>query len=66
MTNDFTQKEMTVIILNKITTIEKKINETHELAIQTNGKVRLHTKMIFGICGAIVILSGWFITAILK
>ncbi len=64
--NVFTQKEMTVMILNKITTIEKKINETHELAIQTNGKVKLHTKMIFGICGGIIALAGWFITAIFK
>jgi len=66
MTNDFTQKEMIIMVLNKITAVEKKVNETHELAKLTNGKVRLHTKMIFGICGSIVILVGWFITAILK
>ena len=54
MVEDFTQKEMLIRVMDKLDKIETKLNETHEQAIKTNGKVRLHTKIIFGLGGALV------------
>jgi len=58
---NFTQKEMLIRMMDKLEKIEDRMNETHELAKTTNGKVKLHTKMIYGICGVLVTLFGWFI-----
>ncbi|MFW9872061.1 MAG: hypothetical protein ACFFG0_03090 [Candidatus Thorarchaeota archaeon] len=77
MTNGFTQKEMLVRLMDKMDCFEKKtyekldkvnvkINETHELATTTNGKVKLHTKLIMGIGGALIVIVGWIISIILK
>ena len=60
--NNFTQKEMLIRMMDKLDIIEEKLNDTHELAKVTNGKVKLHTKMIYGICGVLVTLAGWFIS----
>jgi len=64
----FTQKEMLVRILDnlervddKIEKVNNKIEETHSLALSTNGKVKLNTKSIYAISGAIITLTGWFI-----
>ena len=69
MTNDgFTNKEMLVRILdkldrfeNKFEKVDKQISETKELASKTNGKVKLHTKMISALVGSIVTLAGWML-----
>lgn len=62
---NFTNKEMLTRIMNKLDIIERKGYETHELAKITNGKVKLHTKMIWGIAGAGITISltfvGWLI-----
>lgn len=50
----FTQKEMLIRMMDKLENIESKLNQTHEQACTTNGKVRLHTKLIFLIIGAII------------
>ena len=55
----FTQKEMLIRIMDTLEKVDIKMNVTHELAIQTNGKVKLHTKLIFGCFGAIITLAGW-------
>ena len=48
---------------NKILPITTKLNETHELASNTNGKVKLHTKLIFGLGGvlttSLIAIVGW-------
>ena len=62
MDNNFTQKEMLLRVMDKLEKIDDKLGETHELAKATNGKVKLHTKMIYGICGVLVTLAGWFIS----
>ena len=62
MTENFTQKEVLVRVMNKLESIETKLNETNELAKTTNGKVRLHTKAIYGVCGIIVTLAGWILS----
>ena len=60
----FTQKEMLIRILNKLERVEERINDTHELAKQTNGKVKLHTKLIFGLGSIVLALVGWFVSSI--
>jgi len=60
--NNFTQKEMLIRVMDKLELIDDKLGETNELAKITNGKVKLHTKMIYGICGIIVTLAGWLIS----
>ena len=65
MTDIFTQKEMLIRVINKLDLIEEKLNETHSQAIATNGKVKLHTKLIFAISGALITLGGWFISALI-
>ena len=62
MAEEFTQKEMLKRILDKMDKIEEKINKTHTLAVNTNGKVKLHTKLIFGCIGAIGTLATWAIS----
>ncbi len=66
MANNFTQKEMMVRMMNKLERIEGRVNETHELAKTTNGKVRLHTKLITGLGGSLIVVIGWVISIILK
>jgi len=61
MTEVFTQKEMLIRVLDKLEKIEIKINGTHELASNTNGKVKMHTKIISGIVGVLVTLIGWIV-----
>ncbi len=72
MTNNFTQKEMLIRLMDQVDCFEKsvikkldmqtvKINSTHELAATTNGKVKLHTKIIFGLCGILITMGGWII-----
>ena len=57
----FTQKEMLIRILDKLEKMEGRINETHELAKSTNGKVKIHSKIIYGMGGGLITLTGWFI-----
>ena len=75
--SDFTQKEMLIRLLDKVDCIEskmdkklgdihEKINVTHSLAMQTNGKVKINSKLIFGLAGAIVTLTGWLIYILIK
>ena len=66
MVNNFTQKEMLVRMMDKLDTIEIKLNDTHEQARVTNGKVRLHTKLIFGLAGALISAVSWFIVTTLR
>ena len=66
MTQGFTNKEMLTRILDKMESVETKINATHELAVQTNGKVRMHTKIIFGLCGACLSFAGWLISTFIN
>ena len=66
MNDGFTQKEMLLRMMSQLEKIENKLNETHEKACVTNGKVKLHTKLIFGLSGSIIVLGGWIITSILK
>ena len=68
MTEGFTQKEMLIRILDKIEKMDEKIvkvnvkiEETHTLAAATNGKVRLNTKSIYALYGALVTVAGWFV-----
>ena len=61
MQQNFTQKEMLVRVMNKLDRIENKLNDTHQLAKVTNGKVGLHTKMIYGLGGVLVALTGWVV-----
>jgi len=66
MNHGFSQKEMLIRILDKLDQMELKLNETHEQALQTNGKVRLHTKLITWIGGVLVAIIGWIISIVLK
>jgi len=61
MANNFTQKEMLVRMMDKLDKIESKTNETHELAKTTNGKVKLHTKIIWSLFGMILVMLGWMV-----
>ena len=68
MTEGFTQKEMLIRILDKLEKMDEKIvkvnvkiEETHTLAAATNGKVRLNTKSIYALSGALITVTGWFI-----
>jgi len=66
MVNGFTQKEMLVRMMNKLDSIEVKLNETHEQALATNGKVRLHTKFIIAMTSGILTLFGCLFALISK
>lgn len=55
----FTQKEMLIRIIDKLEKMEEKLSDTHEKACATNGKVKLHTKIIFGLMGALITICGW-------
>lgn len=63
--NNFTNKEILLRILDKLDSMDERLNETHELARMTNGKVRLHTKFIYGLAGlffsTFLTLVGWII-----
>ena len=65
MGEGFTNKEMLERILNKLDVVENRINETKELAIKTNGKVKLHTKIITWLGGVLIGVIGWFISHII-
>lgn len=64
------EKDMLNKIYNKITSIEEKLDKTYTLAKVTNGKVKLHTKLIFTIIGgglgAFIAIVGWILNIILK
>jgi len=73
----FTQKEMLIRIMDKMEIIEikmdrklgelhEKVNSTHDLASQTNGKVKIHTKLIFGLAGVLFTIVGWLIVILIK
>ena len=66
MVDNFTQKEMLIRVMNKLDTIENKLNDTHELALTTNGKVKLHTKIIYGVSGALITIVNSILILILK
>jgi len=61
MSEGFTQKEMLVRIMDKLDDMEKRIYATHEIAKKTNGKVKLHQKLIFFLFGAILTIIGFLI-----
>jgi len=65
MSDGFTNKEMLVRILNKLDTMEDKLIDTHDLALKTNGKVKFHTKLIWGLWGLILTLTGWVVKNII-
>lgn len=58
----FTNKEMLIRMMTKLDSIETKLNETHEQGVTTNGTVKLHTKFIFGLGGAITMIGGWIVS----
>ena len=66
MTNNFTQKEMLVRMMNKLDSIEIKLNQTHEQTFATNGKVKLHSKFIIALISGFVTLAGWLVSIALK
>ena len=66
MTEGFTQKEMLIRILDKLEKMGDKVEETHALAMATNGKVYLHTKSIYALAGAFITLAGWFVYYLIK
>ncbi len=66
MDEGFTQKEMLVRILDKLDKMEEKMNETHGLALKTNGKVSFHTKAIYSLTGALITLAGWFVYSLIN
>jgi len=66
MEKTFSSKEMLMMMMKKLDTIENKLNETHEMARMTNGKVKLHTKLIMGVFGALATIFTWFIKIILE
>ncbi len=43
---DLHKKKQLIRILDKLEKVETRVNDTHELAKETNGKVKLHTKII--------------------
>jgi len=65
MDEGFTQKEMLIRILDKLEKIEAKAVSTHEMAKETNGKVKLHTKLIFALGGIIVSVVGFLLSHIM-
>ena len=66
MANNFTVRYTNKDIIDKLDKIGVRINETHELAKTTNGKVRLHTRIITGIGGSLIVIIGWIISIMLK
>ena len=62
MGNVFTQKEMLLRMMDKLDGIETKLSDTHEQVKTTNGKVKLHTKLIMSIYGALVAIAGWIVS----
>lgn len=72
MKESFTNKEMLVRVMDQIDSLETKIdkvgdklNKTNELAIATNGKVKLHTKLLFFLGGALISLAGLVIKSLI-
>lgn len=65
MVDSFSQKEMLTLMMNKLDKIEDKLNQTHEQALATNGKVKLHTKIITGLGGGFIAMIGWIISIII-
>lgn len=61
MGSGFSQKEMLIRVLNKLESMEITINHTHEQATNTNGAVKLHTKLIMALGGALIGIVGWII-----
>ena len=64
--NNFTQKEMLIRVMDKLENIEGKLNQTHELAKTTNGKVKLNSKLIFSLGGTLIAVIGWILSIVLK
>ena len=52
---------MLIRILDKLEKMDEKIVKTHTLAAATNGKVKLNTKSIYALSGALITVTGWFI-----
>lgn len=76
MVEGFTNKEMLVRIIEQVDCFEKKVNgkidklnskisDTHDLALETNGKVKLHEKLIFALGGTLIGIIGWIISKLL-
>ena len=65
MAEGFTNKEMLQRVLNKLDTIDVKLNNTYDMASRTNGKVKMHTKILWSLGGAgfaiTVSLIGWLL-----
>ena len=64
MVTNFTQKEMLIRMMDKLEKIETKLNATHEQAVATNGKVKLHTKIIWTLGGIIGTIIIWIVTRV--
>ena len=41
--------------------VRDKLNDIHTAQAVTNGTVKLHTKFLAALSGAIVVIVGWFI-----
>jgi len=54
----FTNKEMLERMYKKLEDLEHTIYDTHSMARATNGKVKLHTKLIMFLFGGIITLIG--------
>ncbi len=58
----FSNKEMLIRILDKLDKMEDRVDNIHACTKQTNGRVKLHTRAIYGLAGFVVSLTGWFIS----
>jgi len=58
MAESFTNKEMLIRVMDKMDTLESKVDKLNEIVRTTNGKVKLHTKFIFFLFGAFLSLAG--------
>ena len=66
MDKGFTNKEMLKILLVDVKELREQQNIIYTLAIQTNGKVKIHTKLISALAGAgftvALAFGGWILT----
>jgi len=53
-------------IWEEIQALRKKIDKIHDLAIETNGKVKLHQKFLFSAGPIIIAIIGWLLLITLK
>ena len=53
-------------IWNEIQSLHKTMDQVKDLAQETNGKVKMHQKILFSIGPILIIIVGWIIMLSLK